>query len=380
MSQTPSLYLDSKLFHRPSRDDRDTTNIGTKKAVVIPDPQKEDLEPEEDDISATKKAIGILKATVDTTGKLEGKFKVSVEEMIRHLNRIISAEYSQWMRYYHYSLVLRGHCRDALAEEFEEHAREELEHAGVVAMRVVGLGGYPTTDMEHPSPLRDTEEILKELLLREQEGMQLYREVLALCGDNEGTRQILEGNVGVEQDHIDELWRFLKNPESIGKSLAKAGADQESAGVGAISEGQSQRRHRHSFHRTSPGISGGQTPDLPERGRDWHGTVPGVKDEPQDSDDDDLDRPPVNLVDDKPDAGPATTLKEKNEEAAKALAGAPRFSPGPLVSPPEKEFLKMHGWSEEDIQSGRQMPSRLRAEFNKWLTAAVQKSMGRLSQ
>lgn len=452
MSKLPGLYLDSKLFNRPSRDKRDTTDIGTKKAVVLPDPQRESLEPEEVDLSetrkgemipggaasgkkpddfdsdqlkegtrheaehfragegkntareiamdhladdpnyyrkhskfdptsshgeATRKAIEILKAEPDTTGRLEGKFKVPLQEMIRQLNRIVSAEYSQWMRYYHYSIVLRGHCRDALALEFEEHAEMELEHAGVVAMRVVGLGGYPATDMEHPKPLRDTEEILKELLRREQEGMQLYREVHALCGDNEGTRQLLEGNMGNEQEHIDELWRYLRNPE-----LIKAGAAQPSGDSWMpLSQKRRAREYEHSFRRDSRGISGGQTPDLPERGRDWHGTVPGVKDEPQDGadDGDDLDRPPVNLVDAEPDA--TQQLKSKNAEALKALAAAPRFSPGPFVSPPEREFLRMRGWSDDDIESGQKLMSpRLRAEFNKWLTGTVRKSIERLGQ
>jgi bacterioferritin len=374
----PSMYLDSKLFHRPCRDDRDTSNIGGHNKG-IPDPQFEALEPDEEELSATQKAIRILKATPDTTGRLEGKFKVSVREMIRQLNRIVSAEYSQWMRWYHYSIVMHGHCRNVLAEEFSKHAGEELGHAEIVALRIVGLGGYPATDMDHPLPLQDTEEILKELLLREQKGMQLYREVLALCGDNEGTRQLLEGNVAQEQDHIDELWRFINNPEMI-----KAGAAQES-GESWMPQPSKQRKREYdsSFHRDAqPGISGGASPDLPERGRDWHGTVPGVPDEPGahgSKIDDELDRPPANLVDDKPDA--KTVLGEKNAEAKKALAAAPRFSPGPFVSPPERDFLRTKGWSDEDIERGdRPMPSRLRAEFNRWLTSTVRKSIGRLAQ
>ena len=384
----PSLYLNSKLFRRPSRDERDTTNIGKNnpragikfKAISVPDSQFEDLEPDDDEnLSSTQKAIKILKAEPDTTGKFEGKFKISLSEMIRQLNRIVSAEYSQWMRYYHYYLVLRGHCRDALAEEFEEHAEEELGHLERVGMRVIALGGYPTVNMEHPLLLKDTEEIIKELLYREQKGMALYKEVHALCGDNEGTRQILEGNMEQEQEHIDDLWRFLKHPD-----LIKAGSAQQS-GESWMEKPQRQRKREYdsSFYRDAqPGISGGTTPDLPERGRDWHGTVPGVPDEPGASGSKihtELDKPPANLVDNKPDA--KKVLKDKNEEAAKALAAAPRFSPGPFVPPREREFLKLKGWSDEDIESGEKMMSpRIRAEFNKWLTSTVMKSIEGLAR
>jgi len=158
--------------------------------------------------------------------------------------------------------------------------------------------------------------------------------------------------------------------------LGKAGAAQESGeGSAPISQAQRKQEYDHSFMRDSRGISGGQTPDLPERGKDWHGTVPGVKDEPQDGLEEQraLNRPPVNLVDNKSDV---EASKEVNSEAKKALAAAPRFSPGPFVAPREKEFLQQRGWSNEDIESGQaSMSPRLRAEFNKWLTSTVQKSI-----
>lgn len=155
--------------------------------------------------------------------------------------------------------------------------------------------------------------------------------------------------------------------------VSKAGAAQESGeGSVPISQQQRKREYDRSFLRDSRGISGGAGPDLPERGKDWHGTVPGVPDEPQSTDQEELDRPPVNLVDSKPDA----EVERKNDEAKKALAAAPRFSPGPFVPPREREFLQMRGWSNEDIESGQaSMSPRLRAEFNKWLTGTVQKSI-----
>lgn len=388
MSKLPSLYLNSKLFHRPVRDVRDNSRDDPekyKKGAEIPDPQKESLHPvgDENPRSPTSKALQMLKTALkpkqpDTSGKLEGKFTVSCQEMITQLNKIVSAEYSQWMRYHHYALVLRGHNRDVLADEFKEHAGQELGHAERVAMRVVGLGGYPSTEMVHPSALTEAEDILKELLFWEQEGMKLYRSVHALCGANEGTRQVLEANIENEQEHVDELWRYLQNPEMI-----KAGATQES-GQSRMprSEATSNREHDHSFDRVPMGISGGQTPDLPERGRDWHGTVPGVPDEPQDGgdDDDNLDKPPENLVEPITEAA-KSLLTSFNDPAMKALSGAPIFSPGPFVPPPEREWMIRHGYNENEVDSGKvRMSSRQRAEFNRWLNSTVQKSISDLGR
>lgn len=382
----PSMY-DSALF----------PGTPTKKGEVIPDPDLEPLEPEEDEPSETSKAIALLNSVFgsntespvdvsepmqkaepsepDMTGKLEGKFKVSVKEMITQLNKIISAEYSEWMRWYHYALVLRGHARDTLADEFETHAEEELDHASKIALRVVALGGYPATDMVHPKTLTETDDIIKELIFREQEGIKLYRDVLALCGDNEGTRQILESNVEAEQDHVDELWRWSKNPDLM-KADMSAGKDTKKP------EKQAQAARSHSYARDVEGISGVSTPDLPERGRDWHGTVPGVPDEPQTVAEDEEDQEEAQAYFKKPEDILHKPLKPKEDEntkqALKALAGAPRFSRGPVIPPTAQEFLRQFGFTDEEILSGQaEMTPRMRGLYNRELLSKVRKSLNR---
>lgn len=359
------------------------------KAVELPDPGLEPLEPEDSEEkpppSETAKAILLLqtlrKAAPDTTGKLEGKFKVPLEKMISQLNRIVSAEYSQWMRWYHYAIVLRGHCRDALADHFYEHAEEELKHAEAVAMRIVGLGGYPATAMKHPEPLRDTEEILKELLLREQEGMQLYREVHALCGDNEGTRQILEGNMGQEQEHIDDLWRYLKNPELI-KANFSSGEDTMKPESRKVAE------YEHSFARRPDGITGAPTPDLPERGFDWHDEHGGPnpppateEDEKEEKEAEEYFKKPLNPLKPPKVDLPAPQPSPQTQEAQKALAGAPRFAQGPVMPPRAVDFLLEHGFTPDEILSGEaNMTPRMRGLYNRNLLSKVRKSISSIGR
>jgi hypothetical protein len=48
------------------------------------------------------------------------------------------------------------------------------------------------------------------------------------------------------------------------------------------------------------------------------------------------------------------------------------------VSPPEREYLKTRGYSDDEIDAGSAtMSPRVRAEFNKWLTSTVRKSIAR---
>jgi len=135
---------------------------------------------------------------------------------------------------------------------------------------------------------------------------------------------------------------------------------------------EGQRATQYSDGHSTSGIRGVETPDLPNRGAHWPES-PEPKNE-------NVDKPPINLVDQEPDADKAVQkiMQGANEEAKKAFVAAPRFSPGPFVAPREKQFLQMHGYSDEDIDRGFIMPPRLRAAFNKWLTATVQKSIGEL--
>jgi bacterioferritin len=380
----PGMY-DSPLFSRQHPNKKGSQY--SKSADEVPDPRTEKIEPEEGErpvnvsttVDKSLEAIALLKSLTkadpkpsepDTTGELEGKFSIPLKQMIGWLNQLIVAEYSQWLRYYHYAMVMRGHARDALAEEFEAHAKQELEHVDSIGMRIVGLGGYPLPAIKRPIPLKEIEDILKELLAQEQAGMELYKKVLGFCGDNEGTRQLIETNIVVEQEHIDELWRYLNKPEEIKKADMSAGRDTKP------SEKQKKREHDHSFARFTEGEAGGATPDLPDRGKDWHGTVPGVKDEPQDDDKDQEEaqeyfRDPTDLL-----AGKS----HPTDDAIKALAGAARFARGPTMPPREREFMMTQGYTKDEIDGGATLTPRLRAEFNRFVANSVHKSLGRLEE
>lgn len=183
--------------------------------------------------------------------------------------------------------------------------------------------------------------------------------------------------------------------------LLKAGAAQESTGKHTFpSEKQAEREYEHSFERQPTGEGGAETPDLPDRGRDWHGTVPGVPDEDQEpADEDDSDEPSKNGVQ-KVWADPTTPFVQEgskskepveNQEqqasavksitaaAIKAFSGAPRFAQGPLVPPREKDWLLTQGYSPEEVASGQvQITSRMRGEFNRWLQGTIRKSFDSL--
>jgi bacterioferritin len=66
------------------------------------------------------------------------------------LLRLLNEAYaSEWLAYYQYWLgakVIKGPMKDAVAAELTLHATEELNHAVLLADRIIQLGGVPVPD------------------------------------------------------------------------------------------------------------------------------------------------------------------------------------------------------------------------------------------
>ena len=71
---------------------------------------------------------------------------LDADKLIDMLNK---AYCDEWLAYYQYWIgakLVEGMPRASLQPELEEHAKEELEHAGQLADRIIELGGTPEPD------------------------------------------------------------------------------------------------------------------------------------------------------------------------------------------------------------------------------------------
>lgn len=71
-----------------------------------------------------------------------------VDEILKLLNKAYASE---WLAYYQYWLgakLIKGPMKDAVAAELNLHATEELNHAVLVANRIIQLGGTPVLTPE----------------------------------------------------------------------------------------------------------------------------------------------------------------------------------------------------------------------------------------
>ena len=78
---------------------------------------------------------------------------MDVNELLKMLNAAFASE---WLAYYQYWLgakLIKGPMKDAIAAELTLHATEELNHANLLAGRIIQLGGTPVTDPRQWFPL-----------------------------------------------------------------------------------------------------------------------------------------------------------------------------------------------------------------------------------
>jgi bacterioferritin len=164
-------------------------------------------------------------AVADKPAARDGAAPLRREQLISLLNEDLAREYQAIIAYVVYSQVLKGAQYMTIAGELEKHAKQELEHALVIAKQIDYLGGTPAVT---PKPVRlseDAEEMLRFDLDNENETVRNYRERVRQCealGEYAMAEHIREILV-TEQEHQIDL------ATALGKDVAEVTSPQERA-------------------------------------------------------------------------------------------------------------------------------------------------------
>lgn len=150
---------------------------------------------------------------------------MDVNELIKELNKALADE---WLAYYQYWIGARiavGQMRNAVVEELEEHAQEELEHAEMLVERILQLGGtplldpadwYKETNCKYEIPSDPKVKVLLEQNIRgEQCAIEVYNKLLKMTKDADPITynmvlEILEDEV----EHEEDLEALLEDIET----------------------------------------------------------------------------------------------------------------------------------------------------------------------
>lgn len=140
-----------------------------------------------------------------------------MQNIIELLNRAYADE---WLAYYQYFIeakVVRGIMRDSAVKELEEHAKDELRHANMVADRIIQLGGTPILNPTEwfaqsncgyiePSNF-DIVQILEDSIKGEQCAINVYTQLVDLSHETNDivTHKIVTEILADEVEHEHDL-------------------------------------------------------------------------------------------------------------------------------------------------------------------------------
>ena len=145
------------------------------------------------------------------------------KDLITALNEDLSREYQAIIAYVVYSQVLKGAEYMNIADELELHAKQELDHALIIAKHIDYLGGMPTGSALPVKLTEKATEMLRADLDNENETVRGYRERVRQCESlgeyaiAEDIREILRQ----EQEHQVDLATALGEEVPDVSKLAK---------------------------------------------------------------------------------------------------------------------------------------------------------------
>lgn len=135
-----------------------------------------------------------------------------VNAVVGLLNKILEMELATVVYYTHYGFMIYGHARIPIRSWFKDQASESLTHAQEAGDLIVHLGHRPALST---APLPKTQHstidaILTEAVEREEKGVQLYRDLLALIRDKSPVLEEYATRLAAaEATHVSEMRLML---------------------------------------------------------------------------------------------------------------------------------------------------------------------------
>ncbi|MBX9569578.1 MAG: hypothetical protein K2X77_11815 [Candidatus Obscuribacterales bacterium] len=147
-------------------------------------------------------------------GAVTKGYPAEKEAIIKMLDSALATELVCVLRYRKHYYMAKGIDSEPVAQEFLEHANEELAHADKLAVRIAQLGGEPDLnpktllERSHSEYIEadNLKDMINENLVAERIAIDSYRAMIDFIGGSDPTtRRILEEILEVEEEHADEL-------------------------------------------------------------------------------------------------------------------------------------------------------------------------------
>ena len=151
---------------------------------------------------------------------------LDTEKLMELLNKALADE---WLAYYQYWIgakVVIGPMRGEVVAELDQHAADELRHAGMLVTRILHLGGTPVLKPEDwyemtncgydPPEDPSVEAVLGQNIKGEQCAISVYNKLTQMTKDKDPvTYAMVVQILGDEVEHEDDLQTLLEDIEKM---------------------------------------------------------------------------------------------------------------------------------------------------------------------
>jgi bacterioferritin len=137
------------------------------------------------------------------------------DKAVEALNAILETELAGVVRYMHYSFMIYGHARIPIVNWMRAQADESLLHAAEAGEFVTALGGHPSLAIGKLLETRhhEIDQILREALEHESEGLVRYRALLDVARDASiSLEEYARKMIASEETHVSEVEKMLRRP------------------------------------------------------------------------------------------------------------------------------------------------------------------------
>jgi len=151
-------------------------------------------------------------------GSVTAGYSANREVVLELPNASLATELVCVLRYRRHHFMAKGIHSQSVAQEFLDHANEELGHADQLAERIVQLGGEPDfapaglVGRSHAEYVEGNTlaSMIREDLVAERIAIDSYRDIIRYLGDQDPTtRRMMEGILAMEEEHADDLADLL---------------------------------------------------------------------------------------------------------------------------------------------------------------------------
>lgn len=138
--------------------------------------------------------------------------KVSREEIVDELNRLIAEEAEAFLRYFHLRYRLNDADRKKADRFFDGAMKETAEHAEAIAAHIRKLGCTPQLKihLNLDGDVISYHDALAEALCFEQQALDAYKDLLPRVKGDASLEEFVRQQVATETEHVEEIEKLLK--------------------------------------------------------------------------------------------------------------------------------------------------------------------------